>query len=472
MLPLINIPTLVEKYSLYFRDLFSEDAFAHFRRYLSGLLVCENKTVEAINRLFIVEPRNQSSLNRFLNASPYSEQALNERRLAMLQDRAATAMKGSGGQKGSLSLDDTLLPHYGECFDNISNLYDTDRKCFTYAHNLVTLHYSDDQVDYPTYYKLWLPPDLEKIEAFFDQAGVYINPDKRVLKHTKPSEWRSYLLQRYQYKQYKFPELPKIYQSKLWIGRHLLEQFFERHPDLDLPVSFDSWYTQPALCSFIDQDLERAYVGTLQPDNRIVRKGHELQYLEDFANQLKAEHLDEDSGPVFEKTTVPYKGAKETYYTYCATHRIKAFGKQRLVISYRKEDLSDQPRFFITNRRHWHASGIVRIRRHRWPVEVYHQEGKAEGLDKYQVRNFQAINRHIACVVVLYSMLQMARHDAELLQQLQGQIESGIEGSLAFWRRLSTGQAFMALVQWIFLKLKNGESMDEILQPLLRTIAY
>ena len=46
----------------------------------------------------------------------------------------------------------------------------------------------------------------------------------------------------------------------------------------------------------------------------------------------------------------------------------------------------------------WH----IPIRRHRWPVEVYYEEGKAEGLDKYQLRDFEGIQRHVAFVAVVY----------------------------------------------------------------------
>ena len=57
------------------------------------------------------------------------------------------------------------------------------------------------------------------------------------------------------------------------------------------------------------------------------------------------------------------------------------FGRQRLVINHSQADLSDRPVFYISNRLSWQAPGIMRIRRHRWPVKVYHEVGRAEGLD-------------------------------------------------------------------------------------------
>jgi len=105
MLPLVEIPDIVQHYAPFFASVFSPEAFAQFQRYVSGLIVSENKTVDGINRLFVCDVRNQSSLNRLLTASPFSPAALNEARLALLASLAATQLK----PKGVLSVDDTLL---------------------------------------------------------------------------------------------------------------------------------------------------------------------------------------------------------------------------------------------------------------------------------------------------------------------------------------------------------------------------
>ncbi len=64
---LVQIPLLVSKYSEYFKDIFSVEGYEYFKRFISGLLVSENKTIEGINRLFVLDVRNQSSANRFMN---------------------------------------------------------------------------------------------------------------------------------------------------------------------------------------------------------------------------------------------------------------------------------------------------------------------------------------------------------------------------------------------------------------------
>ena len=131
MLPLVEFPEIAQHYAQWFESVFSAEALLQFQRYLSGLLISENKTVDGINRLFVLESRNQSSLNRLLTASPFSEAALNRQRLALLNSLEGTRMKA----KGVLSVDDTLLTHYGQHFDQIAFLYDPTEKRYTWAHN-------------------------------------------------------------------------------------------------------------------------------------------------------------------------------------------------------------------------------------------------------------------------------------------------------------------------------------------------
>jgi len=177
MFPLVEFPQIVQHYAPWFEAVFSAEALVQFQRYLSGLIISENKTVDGINRLFVAESRNQSSLNRLLTASPFSEAALNQQRLALLNSMEGTQVK----PKGVLSVDDTLLTHYGQHFDEIAFLYDSVDDRYTWAHNLVNLHYSDDQTDYPLHFQLWKPADLDKIERGLQAAGIRLRASKFTL---------------------------------------------------------------------------------------------------------------------------------------------------------------------------------------------------------------------------------------------------------------------------------------------------
>jgi hypothetical protein len=469
MVPLVEFPEIVRHYSPWFEAVFSDEALIQFQRYLSGLIVSENKTVDGINRLMVHESRNQSSLNRLLTESPFSETALNRQRLALLAALPGTNLK----EKGVLSLDDTLLVHYGKHFDEIAWLRDTNENRWVWAHNLVNLYYSDDQTDYPLLFQLWKPANLECIEHGLQAAGIRLRESKFSLKESDPKKWRQYLLGVWSRHQGK-AEVADLYQSKLLLGRQLLQQWYQEHPEPKRPVTFDSWYTQPAFCRFLDEQLQVPYVGTLATDDELVLQSGR-QRLDAFAEQLKQEHLaavKAGGPPIFRKVTIRYKGEKEGYYAYCRTHRVHNFGKQRLVISYRQADLSDSPHFFNSNRLTWQATGILRIRRHRWPVEVYHEEGKEEGLDQYQVRDFQAISRHIALVAVTYSLLRAVPHDKGLLHKLQRELKQELEGSAAFWRRTAQAQSLWNLACLISVGLTQGRPLSELMAPLLTAVCY
>lgn len=468
MLPLVELPEIVRHYAPWFEPVFAnEEALIQFQRYLSGLLVSENKTVEGINRLVVYENRNQSSLNRLLTNNPYSEIGMNGQRLALLDSLPGTRMK----PKGVLSVDDTLLTHYGQHFDEIAKLWDPVEERYVWAHNLVNLHYSDDQTDYPVLYQLWRPADLEKLEQGLPAANVKLKASKFVLKETAPKKWKQYLTGVWSRHQNK-PEVVALYQSKLLIARQLLSRFVADYPTLKLPVTFDNWYTQPAFCRFLNQELKLPYVGTLACDNEVILKSGP-ERMDAFAKRLKQEHLEAvkiGNKPLFRQITITYKGEKETYHSYCRTLRIHNFGKQRVVINHRQADLSDKPIFYNSNRLYWQASGITRIRRHRWPVEVYHQEGKAEGLDQYQVRDFQAISKHIGLVAVTYSLLRAAPHDQALLHKLQRHLKYDLDGSVPFWRRTTQAQSLWNLAALIATGLAQGQSLDQVLSPLLATV--
>ncbi|MGH8068011.1 MAG: transposase [Candidatus Entotheonellia bacterium] len=235
MLPLVELPEIVRHYAPWFASVFSPEAFTQFQRYISGLIVSDNKTVEGINRIFVIDVRNQSSLNRWFTASPCSIEALNQARLKLMASFSGTQMK----PKGVLSLDDTLLTHYGKHFEKIAYLYDHTQGCYVWAHNLVNLHYSDDQPDYPVHFQLWEPVAVDALETGLKAAGLPLRERKYALKESDPKKWRNYLLNLWRRHQKK-PEVQGLYQSKLLISQQLLTKFIATHSVPNLPVTFDN----------------------------------------------------------------------------------------------------------------------------------------------------------------------------------------------------------------------------------------
>lgn len=466
MVPIVAPISVVEFYAPAFAGVFTPSEEKQFCRYISGLLINENKTVEGINKLFVEDMMDQSTLNRFLTQSHFTVGQLNDARLELMQLDSRTAFKGGNNETaGVLILDDTLLRHYGPKKENAAWLKDPHDQSYHWSHNLVNLHYSDNDTDYPVDFRLWEPADLEKIEAAFKSIDIAMPDEIQQRKSADAKTWRKYLLQKYNNARSK-PRADKtpievVYKTKLDFAKEMVDALQSRYGALDLPYAFDTWYTTADLLAYIDKVHKRKYVGTL--DNEVVltnSKNKQVKMGEFCAELLKKNKELKDQGkkPIFQKMGIRYKGKKEFYYAYCGTHFFKNFGRQKLVVSFAKEDLSDsEPKFYISNELTWRGPEILRIRRHRWPIEVYHEEGKAEGLDKSQLRKFDAIEKHIALVCVAYSMLKRAQYDQALLYNLQWKPDIELM-SLPLWRRVLTCEALLALINWAVEK--NGGKVE------------
>jgi DDE superfamily endonuclease len=309
MLPLVEIPDIVQHYAPYFATVFSPEALQQFQRYVSGLLVSEKKTVDGIHRLFVLDVRHQSSLNRLLTESPFSVGALNQARLALLQRLPGTQMK----RQGVLSLAETLLTHYGQHVEKIASLSDSTHKCYVWAHTLVNLPYSDDLTDYPVDFRLWEPGALDTLETGLRAAGVNLRQSQYRLKDTAPKKGRTSLPGLWRRQQHK-PEVQKLYHRTLLLAQQMLSEFCATHPQHKLPLTVDNWYTQPAFCRFVDNTLQVPYGGTLASEDLVLLK-QGPQRLDAFDAHLQQAHhpaIKKGDRPVFRKLSITYKGAKET----------------------------------------------------------------------------------------------------------------------------------------------------------------
>src|SRR4030042_3604594 len=94
---IVEFPQVVREAVSEFGDLFScEPQRRHFAEYLTGLMVAANKTITGINGEF-VKTADQSCLNRFVTAVEWSEEAINERRLELMQRDPTPRSSHQGG---------------------------------------------------------------------------------------------------------------------------------------------------------------------------------------------------------------------------------------------------------------------------------------------------------------------------------------------------------------------------------------
>ena len=134
---IVEFPQVVREAVDEFGNLFScEPQRRHFAEYLTGLMVAANKTVTGINGEF-VETADQSCLNRFLTAVEWDEQAVNERRLQLMQRDPTTRYS----EQGVIALDDTLIDHDGKFIKDVGWFWDHAEDRNKIAHDYLFVNY-------------------------------------------------------------------------------------------------------------------------------------------------------------------------------------------------------------------------------------------------------------------------------------------------------------------------------------------
>jgi hypothetical protein len=88
------------------------------------------------------------------------------------------------------------------------------------------------------------------------------------------------------------------------------------------------------------------------------------------------------------------------------------------------------------------------------------------------VRDFEAISRHVALVAVTYRLRRAAQHETSLLHKLQRHVQTQLDGSAGSWRRHTQAQALWTLATVIATGLSQGQTLSDVIEPLVAVFAY
>jgi len=133
----VDFPTIVQEALTVFGGVFDTAAARrHFAEYLTGLIVAENKTVSGINRACALTT-DPSCLHRWLTEVEWDVTALNDRRLAWLQQAPQTRYRG----RGVMALDKTLVTHEGKLIEDVGWFWDHADQRHVIAHDDIISHY-------------------------------------------------------------------------------------------------------------------------------------------------------------------------------------------------------------------------------------------------------------------------------------------------------------------------------------------
>ncbi|MEO1211610.1 MAG: hypothetical protein AAFX78_19105 [Cyanobacteria bacterium J06638_20] len=107
------------------------------------------------------------------------------------------------------------------------------------------------------------------------------------------------------------------------------------------------------------------------------------------------------------KVVICCNGQKRAIWAFTKTVRLKKYGPKRLVIVHETADLSDAPRFLLTDALHWDSARSFATWSYRWPIETFHEFAKqVVGFESAQLRKEEAVKRHFCLSCVAQSLLQ------------------------------------------------------------------
>jgi len=256
--------------------------------------------------------------------------------------------------KGILAIDDTICEKSGKHIEEVGKLYDHAKKQYVLGHNLVTSQYVTPRGCFPIGFRLYLKRDKD------DSA----------------------------------------FKTKIELARELVQQGI----DIELrfkTVVFDAWFLAAEFVKFIESN-GLSWVGVAKSNRIILYRGKRMS-IDEFHGILKKSD--------YKKTEID--GA--VYYYFTKVVNMSKLGKVRLLITHQKEDISDSPKYLVTNQLQWDVRRILTVYESRWPIETFYRDSKQNlGLEDYEMRDLVGIKRHWYLVFLSYTLLTLNSMDRTL----------------------------------------------------------
>ena len=196
--------------------------------------------------------------------------------------------------------------------------------------------------------------------------------------------------------------------------------------------------------------------------SRNVMWGGQWQRVERVAEELKTKHPES-----FRHKLVRCRNAEQReIWAFTKVVRLKKYGRKRLVIVHEKSDLSDTPRFLLTDALHWDASRVFATWSYRWSVEIFHEFSKQlVGFESAQLRNEEAVKRHFCLSCVAQSALQQASCSGKKSEKFNLTLEN--ESTIGQRLYTLSREALHNLLQLSHSLLFQGQSTEQILEVMM-----
>ena len=445
MLPIVGVPHLIRHGMAKYRDVFCREAgFDHISRYITGLFLSPNKTLQGIYALQ-VWGEEQAPSRRAMHEAVF-EAAWAADRL-MPHHRQVIAPEHRGRGREILSLDWTYAHHdRGPKIWGVKRAWDHVEKRVTPYQTVVTAVLANRDL-------------IDGVEVIVQQPARY-EEEMAYLKETVQESYAQMDAARGRLLELLHHLLHRVgYKKRTEIALEIAQQLEQEGHFPHANYAFDNGVLTLELTRFIER-VGKHWVSELESSRHIQWQGQWCR-VGAVAAALREAHPES-----FRPVTVHCRnGETKQFWAFTKVVRLKRYGRKRLVIVHEQEDLKDSPRFLLTDAGHWESGRVIETWSYRWASEIFHEFGKqVTGLEAAQVRKEEAVKRHFRLSCVAQSLLQRAPASGagtERFTFAKGDTTCG-QRTRAIAREVLHG-----LLQFVAQLFLQGRSCSEVLEILM-----
>lgn len=442
IIPIVSIPPSIANGLAGYKDLFPRcETFQHIQEYCTGLVVLERPSIQRMAKCFVDGPC-QSSLNKAVTSSAWSHEAVNQRRLDLIQSHHQ-----AGFTVGIL--DSTFIHHpRGQTIYGVYKYWDYVEGRYTYAIQLATAAISTqdrlDGFDYRIYHR-----NFEKQERLYlEQTSPSASVEDPTTWHRRLTEVLSFQLNRLKAK------------TKSELAIELIGEM-EASGVAPNAYALDSGLFAAEVIERIEQS-KKPWLADSEK-NRILHYKGDRYNCETFQRSL--------SHQLFKPIRVCVRRQERSFWVFTCCVHIRQYGKVRLAIIYDNPDKQGEPIYLFSNMLVWNAQKMVSVRLHRWDIESFHEQIKQFlGAEDSQLQTEEGVRKHLTLVFVVNSLLKSLELSSPV-GELSMEWEKDVQPTFGQRCRRIILEVFYNLFQTIYHSMET-KKVAEIFETLFRRLLY
>jgi DDE superfamily endonuclease len=444
MLPVVGIPKTVQRQMRPYRDLFRRsEGFEYVSRYVTGLLISPNKTSQGIYAAQVWEgtkPGYRAMHEAVFEAEWKAEELLS-------RHRGLIAPEHRNRGREVISLDWTLVHHErGPHIYGVTKSYDyVDRRMARFQ-TTVTAVIANRQLIDGSGVQIQEPGVCKEEEAYL-KATVQAS-------YAQMEQARTRLMELLHHLEHKL-----AYKKRTEIVVEMVAQVEEEGQFPQADYAFDNGVLTLELTRLIESKGKH-WVSELESSRHILWQD-EWRRIDEVETELRQHHLES-----FRKVVVRCRnGEQKEYWAFSKSVRLKRYGRKRIVMVHERSDLTDNPRFLVTDALHWESGRSIETWSFRWAAEVFHEFSKqGTGLEAAQVRNEEAVTRHLRLSCLAQSLLQRTPRVVSTSEQF-----AFAKGEKTFGQRCHaiTREVFSSLLSFAKRLFAGGYSCEQVVEALM-----